>query len=536
MNPLEEARALLPAWVPLVNLGWIPLAFFMSLIATWLGTAIALWPLRRYRGDSWVERARRFYPGRLVSIFCFAAFPIPMGYMAFLFASPIGYVSAEILGLLTGLAAYAGYLVIHIRMERRWRPMPLGWGYWLRGILVNWLVFLPTIAVLVGVAVLLPATLNVEAMVILALGAILFGFFMVGGGLYIARRVGLVRPASERLQAIVDRAAVRAGVAPRATYELRVPVINAWAFPLVRRLAFTEPTLLALNDEELTAICAHELGHLTEPRGVTMIRVLSAMLIFPLAAARPVIGSFGPLTFAVMALVSLSVWVLGRRVARRMEERSDQMAQGQEDEPGLYARALEKLYQANLMPVVLAGKRHVHPHLYDRLVTAGVTPTYPRPRKPSMLWSVISFYVALGVVLGGLIGLRQVVREYRDRNSERYLLWSIAMGVFEEGPTRHVNQALVLGDLALIHWQRQNFDAAVTLYRAASEIDRESVYSPANLAIVLANNGRTEEAEQAFGMAAERARQKKLSPDELDIIAAARRAIVRSAWPVPQND
>jgi tetratricopeptide (TPR) repeat protein len=235
-------------------------------------------------------------------------------------------------------------------------------------------------------------------------------------------------------------------------------------------------------------------------------------------------------------LVALSVWFIARRVARRMEERSDKMAQSQEAEPGLYARALEKLYQANLMPVVLAGKRHVHPHLYDRLVTAGVTPTYPRPRKPSMLWSVISVYVALGVVLGGLIGLRQVLREYRDRSSERYLLWSIALGVAEEAPTRHVKQALDMSDLALIYWQSQNIDAAIALYRAAAEIDRESVYSPANLAIVLANKGRTEEAEQAFGTAAERARQKKLSPDELDIIAAARRAIVRSARPVPQNE
>ena len=45
--------------------------------------------------------------------------------------------------------------------------------------------------------------------------------------------------------------------------------------------------------------------------------------------------------------------------------------------------ALAKLYQANDMPAVMPKKRLPHPHLYDRMVVAGVTPDFPRPDRPA---------------------------------------------------------------------------------------------------------------------------------------------------------
>ncbi len=47
-----------------------------------------------------------------------------------------------------------------------------------------------------------------------------------------------------------------------------------------------------------------------------------------------------------------------------------------------YARGLEKIYEANLIPVVLHPKRHPHPDLFDRLAAAGVPPAYDRPAPP----------------------------------------------------------------------------------------------------------------------------------------------------------
>ena len=44
--------------------------------------------------------------------------------------------------------------------------------------------------------------------------------------------------------------------------ELRAPYANAIVFPLSRRLAFTDGLLAALDDDEVTGVCAHELAHL----------------------------------------------------------------------------------------------------------------------------------------------------------------------------------------------------------------------------------------------------------------------------------
>jgi hypothetical protein len=40
-----------------------------------------------------------------------------------------------------------------------------------------------------------------------------------------------------------------------------------------------------------------------------------------------------------------------------------------------------KLHESNLVPAVMPGKQ-THPHLYDRLLAAGVQPDFPRPPAP----------------------------------------------------------------------------------------------------------------------------------------------------------
>lgn len=116
---------------------------------------------------------------------------------------------------------------------------------------------------------------------------------------------------------------------------------------------------------------------------LALMRTFTPFLIVAVAAGIPLAGSYGP-TAALAPLVLLLAAVMAlRRIGRRMEERADRLARVQEgDSAVVYARALEKIYAANLIPVVLRGKRHVHPHLYDRLVAAGVPPAYPRPAPP----------------------------------------------------------------------------------------------------------------------------------------------------------
>ena len=62
-----------------------------------------------------------------------------------------------------------------------------------------------------------------------------------------------------------------------------------------------------------------------------------------------------------------------------MELRADTMALELEKPPGTYARVLEKLHETNRFPVVLRSSRGSYPELYDRMMSAGVSPNYPRP-------------------------------------------------------------------------------------------------------------------------------------------------------------
>ena len=44
-------------------------------------------------------------------------------------------------------------------------------------------------------------------------------------------------------------------------------------------------------------------------------------------------------------------------------------------------RSMIKLHEANAAPAVMSGKQ-THPHLYDRLLAAGIQPDFPRPDPP----------------------------------------------------------------------------------------------------------------------------------------------------------
>jgi len=72
---------------------------------------------------------------------------------------------------------------------------------------------------------------------------------------------------------------------------------------------------------------------------------------------------------------------------------------GHQLEPGVYARALEKIYQDNLVSAVATSNSQAHPHLYDRMLAAGIQPEYPRPTKPSaMAWPSVLMWVAYAMV------------------------------------------------------------------------------------------------------------------------------------------
>jgi Zn-dependent protease with chaperone function len=464
-----------PTWAtaPLVVLA----SFGVSWLVARLGVALALRRWRRAAGAPWTERAARAYPARqLIRSNC-ALVPAALGVVVFIRVAPGLGLAPTFWAALSGLAGMLGVMAVGQRLEQELcRRDGVGGGTPPEGIALFVVFLLPVLGPFGLVLALIPFRWGWPAVAVLALGAALVTVHVCGGTLLVLRRLGMAGPASPRLAEVVGRTAARVGVRPRAVFELASPNVNALAWPVPRFLLYTHPALGTWDDEELAAITAHELGHLDEPMGVYLARIVGAYLPIAAVAGIPLGGSFGPWAGLALPAVLVVGMIAVRRMARRMEERSDRMGQEPVGETtGAYARALEKGYEANLLPVVMPGRRHVHPHLYDRLIAAGRPPDYPRPGPPAR---------------AGLAALPSLLLVAA-------CAWAIVPGSgWRLTPRQRTADALERQ--AMTSFQANDLDAAARRYRRAAEVDPVTPRHAANLAAVLVQLGRFDEAEQAI--------------------------------------
>lgn len=411
MDPIERALDLLPAWVR-----WGPLVFYplvaavASLGVTSLGVRLATGRLRGLAAAHWTERARHAMGARigigLVTMFV----PVALGACAILFepARRDG-VSGALSVVAAGVAALVGAIPAR-RRAKRTMLRELGPAVFRKRLWVFLLVMYPHLFVLLVAIAGLAAASGVS----LALGGVALVLALVaisaGVAFDLARALGLARPASPRLARIVAETAARLGVRAPEVYELRTGAANALAFPLRHRVAFTDALLDALDDDQLAAVTAHELGHLSEPRSIGLVRAIGVSAIALVAFIGPVTVAFGWPAGVMLLLVYLLVVRLVRRVGRAMETRADAVAHRHGDgDTAVYASALERLYEMNMMPAVMGRRAGTHPDLWDRMLAAGVTPSYPKPAPPergrAMRVALLPVAVAFGLVLALRIAL-----------------------------------------------------------------------------------------------------------------------------------
>ena len=463
IDPVDAARALLPWWVLWGGLFYLPVVFAAAAILT---SATALATYRPPGEGHWTERARHVQVARKATNFAGAfSCVVALAYVGLWFHGDVAFVPGRLLAFAAFAAALLGAAFARGRLERR-IGMPCSLLAIVRGDAAFILVLLPAILVAAVFASVEPTDVGRTLGAVLIAGTACVLVALWGGGLWVARELGLSRPARPRLVAAVQEAARRAGTRPRPVFEVALRRANALALTHLQRLAFTEPAVDALDDEELCAVAAHELAHLDEPRGVRALRVAVALSIplglMALPASAAAFGIVGPCA-VVLALVVIIV--VFRRTARRMEERADHAARDQE--PGelrTYARALERIYEVNLVPAVLGG-RPIHPHLYDRLLTAGVQPSYPRPAPPprGRSWAML-------IAPFGAIGLAMAVSGATPKGrhlDERALLARMALTG---------GDGTELGDLALLRWTAGDSRAAATFYRAEIALGDSGVY------------------------------------------------------------
>ena len=392
---------------------WASLGFTVSLLASWAGARVALAPLVEQAPTTWVDRARLAFPARAASRFALIFLPT-LAAVSASFLEPGQGAGTWLASAAAAVPALVAATVVRLHVERVIRRRRVGLGEMLRGWLSYWMVAVPHLVVALVCVAFVGDEPTGRAWLIVATAALATAAACAGSGVMLARWLGLARPASDRLARAVAVASESTGVRPRAIYEIDLRMANAFALPAMRLLLFTGDAVRALDDAQIAAISRHELGHVSEPLRVVAARVLNAvLLITALVAARPLSGALTPepglarLGIAIVVLLGAVLFavLVGRPLSRRMEERADAVAHGRDahdargghDAQGPeYARALEAIYAHNLVPAVLST-RGTHPHLYDRMVSAGFPPPWPRPAPPSRGRLRAALAVSLGI-------------------------------------------------------------------------------------------------------------------------------------------
>lgn len=517
MNAITAAQEILPNWVVWGNAILYPaLAFLLTLAAASLAVLLASFSRRRMMAAStWTEQARLTYPARVAVRSVALIAPLCCCGFAQVYSGPLNRVPFSCLAFLSGVSAYVAGTFVRWRLARRFGIGKTALPQWLRGVLGDTLLLYPHFLVLFLLFAFLPNRIDSLFVTLLVLGLVLMGFFAWGGGLSLARAVRLAQPIDGQLRVVVDRASARAGVQPRGCYLVASTIANAAAFPLSKRLAFTESVVTVLNEKELDAVCAHELAHLREPMPVALGRVAPLPLLVAVGAVRVVLAVGGVAALSALMLLFFLVVILLQRLSRRMEAGADRIAAGHESEAGVYARALEKIYEANVIPAVLSGRISTHHHLYDRLISAGIQPSYERPRPPSRRRTITALTLSFLLIWFGL-NLFPVTRRLVVRKGASAALFSLALG----------GESEALSILAYQHYRQGDKAGAATLYRAQGELEPFAPAGPANLAITLASMDRCEEAEAAAEEAEARSHGKEDSARQRQLLETVRRAIL----------
>ncbi|MFN7142056.1 MAG: M48 family metalloprotease [Limisphaerales bacterium] len=245
----------------------------------------------------------------------------------------------------------------------------------------------------------MPLEFNWQALAITSAVGGLWLFWNYDGGIRVARSIGLVSPAPERLQKVCRETATRMGVPVKEVLLLGGFQAQAFAVPSTRQLLFSERILEILSDAELAAVCSHELAHLTESKIDQCKRFILGFMFSPWLLFKPVVHHFGMLGFIFLCLNTLLIPFIFQKFSHKLEVRADEIATKSQLNEGSYARALERLHEDNLLPAVMAKDQLTHPHLYDRLIAAGISPNFPRPAPAkSTAWNGILISWATGIL------------------------------------------------------------------------------------------------------------------------------------------
>jgi Zn-dependent protease with chaperone function len=372
------------------------------LLAIALRAALLRYRRRALEHAHWTERARVYAPLSRLLFFFYLALAMSAMFCVSFGYEPVSALSPRVTFALTLLA-----FVVPLWRLRTGFEVAIGTlrrpASSLREVLGVSLVFFPALCWLPLVLfVSIPSTVLGFWVAVCASAAYLLitGF---GGAALLARALGFLRPARQSVVTAVTRAATAMKRPMPQVFELVWSRPNAAALPSLGWVLFTSYGADSLSPAAMEAVAAHELCHLDESRRVRLLRGSASLAWLPTFAGSLAtqIGRFKYLPVGIVATLVLTY--LYTLLQRKLEREADHGAHQASD---VYALALEELHRAGQIPAVMRGG--THPSLYDRMVAAGKTPDYARP-KPPVWWltlvalpvfvplSVAAFIAAFGV-------------------------------------------------------------------------------------------------------------------------------------------
>ena len=352
----------------------------------------------------WTERARRSYPFQIFLGSCVILLPV-------LYAAASDYYPGSLLPISKQLLFWSVLGVglisanwIVVQWARRYHEQPGSVWKNLLNLAVILFFYVPVFLIFGVMAAYLPSQWNVQAGLVLSAGILAYFWLQYGGWLRLGRILFLIIPGDQSLSAATRELALRWNRPEPTVWAFRWPKANALALPFCNAILVTNKLREILNPAEMKAVLAHEMAHLCEDRATRLMRLLTPLLLLPLFTLSLWWTDGNWTEFGACYVLIIAAFLLLRKRRRRMEERADTFGNQVDEDPQVYPRALAKLYEANHVPSVMPGKRKVHPHLYDRLIVAGITPDYPRPRAPRS-WGVWAAFFTVGINLLGLAGI-----------------------------------------------------------------------------------------------------------------------------------
>jgi len=357
----------------------------------------------------WAERARCLFLFKAVRIYSLSLLPVIYAIGGNLYPHSILPIPRWTFCSLIFLATFVSTNWAIWRFGRRyqlkaesfWQRMRKTWAHALLYIL--YILFAIT-------AVALQDQWNWRCAIVLIAGLVVYFWLQFDGVLRFGRWLGFFRPAEPELSEMVREVAHHWQRPAPSAWLYFLGSANAFAMPFARAILVTEKARALFSPDEMKAVLAHELAHLHEDKITRLVRLFTPLLYIPLMKVLLVFLENPERGLPLLALCPVIMGgfrFLSRR-RRRMEVRADVFGSLVYEDKSIYARALAKLYQANEMPTVMPKKRMPHPHLYDRMVVARVTPDFPRPDRPARWGSWLGVLI-VAVNLAGFLSIQSFV-------------------------------------------------------------------------------------------------------------------------------